>query len=256
MNDIFTENIIRDLYALDPSLEERDAEVRSIVNALMSVKPTVSIDPTFVSNLRAQLVKPVNVVRESIPSPFESWLLRLTPLAGVAILILMLVPEIITPTRTYQNESVSSEEAMFTLPAPTAKRTAPAEPESSSLMLVAEDAALATDSFTVSEQQRGDSVLVDFVFLTAPSFVVIQRNDSGEPGEIIGVSPLLHEGHMELIDVPLISQTEAEETYFAVLYRDDGDSLWREGYDVPVFDASGITPLSVLFSTLPASSEL
>jgi hypothetical protein len=235
MRDESLENIIQDLYALDPSLRERDADVRTIVRVLTYAKPIVSIDHQFVSNLRAQLVKPALVPSATLHHSLNWWMIRL-------------IPDRMTQTEVSTEESTFSEVTPFeTVVAPSAKRVADVAPETALFTEMANDGGI-LDSFTVSEQQPGTSVRVDFTTLMMPSFIVIQKNFGGELGEIIGSSALLAGGYTENIDVPLTMSTVRGETYFAVLYQDDGDGVFAKGVDIPLYDATGMTPMFVLFS--------
>ena len=47
------ELLLADIYALDPSLKERDAEVRAMVNELLKYKPSVTVSEAFAQNLRS-----------------------------------------------------------------------------------------------------------------------------------------------------------------------------------------------------------
>jgi hypothetical protein len=115
-------------------------------------------------------------------------------------------------------------------------------------MQVSSDAVISSVSFSIPPQKPGNIVHVDFVDQQQPGFVVIHTNDEGIPGAVLGVSSMLPLGHSEGITVPLIRETEVGETLFATLAQDNGNGIFEESADSPIFDASGITPLSTLFS--------
>jgi len=92
------EQMLRDIYELDPTLEERDGEVRTIIVALISSRPEVAASADFARRLRAELLmeKPqletkVHLVH-SLLSPYSPYLRYFAPLGAVAILLFMLLP--------------------------------------------------------------------------------------------------------------------------------------------------------------------
>ncbi len=103
----------------------------------------------------------------------------------------------------------------------------------------------------VENQMSGSSsVLVGFVVLSAPGYVVIYNDDSGVPGSVIGESTLLQTGGEHLtvsLDEPLVE----DQVYYAMLYQDDGDEQFREDADTQAVDSEQ----SVILMTFLATSE-
>ncbi len=81
------------------------------------------------------------------------------------------------------------------------------------------------------------SVVVDFVSLAKPGFVVIHKNANGQPGEIIGVSELLEAG--ESRSVSILANLTAGESYFAMLHADNGNGQFSAELDAAFVDEKG-----------------
>ncbi len=254
MHDLL-ENILNDIYTLDPSLREHDAEVRDMVSVFLAEKPEVKVDTNFAHKLRESLVASQNKPMNRIVSPL--WM-YLTPVA-VAVLILMLVPTKPTPLAPIPTElpapasenslEIQSEPTAELYDAPSAKRSVETGNEDASMMMQMSADSLPMDSFGIGTQNPGRQFLVDFVSLTQPGFIVILSEE-----EVIGVSPLLYAGYSEQIIIPISFSTEPDQTYIGVLYYDDGDSLFDKDFDTIVLDSSGLL-LQQLFSTTPILLE-
>lgn len=256
------ELIIKDIYTLDPSLVEQDGEVRALVSALSEHKPEVKIDAAFVQSLRADLLKAAPIMpaiaTKSTPSPW--WMVYGAPVGVLALLLLMLVPKatpVVEKEVPVEVPAPAMETNMYEAADPAAdmKRSAPAEPESATMMMEADTMMMTTapmsgDTFQVGTQLAGEMVSVDFVSLTEPSFLVIQTATPEGPGEVLGVSPLLAAGDAQLLEIKLTVTMEPDLTYYAVVYRDDGDGLFALEADTIVNDQSG-APLLQLYSTTP-----
>lgn len=243
------ELLLADIYALDPKLRERDAEVRVLVRELLDNKPTVKVSEVFAQNLRAKLLTPRAVPalrpQASIPSP---WLRYFVPLGAIAVLLLMLVPNYVGQPTMYDSvtPSVAPVSAPESFSAPDNKRSAPSAPEGASMMML-EDAAMPVsdgNSLGLGMQMPGVVVLVDYVSLLEPGFVVISRSENGQIGAVLGVSYLLFSGYNEQIEIPLSESMKAGETFIATLYLDNGDGIFDINSDTPLYDLDGVSPLS------------
>lgn len=258
------ELIIKDIYTLDPSLVEQDGEVRALVSAFSEQKPVVVVDVAFVQSLRADLVKPARVmpVVASTPSPW--WMVYGAPVGVLALLLIMLIPKTepvhnevptITPSPAGDTdmylESFDGAEDM--------KRSAPANDAAESMMMEADtmmmSAPVSGDTFQIGTQEPGNTALVDFASLEEAGYLVIQAYTPEGPGEVLGTSPLLAAGMIEQVEIALSVTTESDQTFYAVLYRDDGDGLFSLEADLLVYDQSGTVPFSQMFSTTPISLE-
>jgi hypothetical protein len=252
MPDTF-EHIIEDIYTLEPTLREQDTEVRALVASLVSAKPAVSVDDTFVQSLRREILTKVAPAPKAIPSPF---MMYLAPLGAMAVLILMLVPGYLShspalmPVSEPEQMSTESQMDIEESGGANMKRSvevsADAAPEGASMMMIAPTSEysdmVAGDMIAVFDQAPGKIVTADSVTLTTAGFIVIQADEFGVPGAVLGVSPMLFAGTSSLVDVPLTSELRVGFTYFATLYSDDGDGVFALEKDLPVSDVYGSTP--------------
>lgn len=253
MPDTF-EHMIEDIYTLEPTLREQDAEVRALVTSLVSAKPVVAVDDTFVQSLRRELLTKVAPAPKAIPSP---WMMYLAPLGAMAVLILMLIPGYLNNNTvelpTAAPEIMNTELQMDAQDSDSAsmKRSADVAPEGASMMMMMapseeSDEAFVGDMLVVPDQAEGRVVEVATVTLTAPGFVVIHADEAGLPGAVLGVSPMLFAETAEFVEVPLTNDLEVGKVYFASLYHDDGDGVFTLETDLPAFDDySGMTIMTM-----------
>jgi hypothetical protein len=105
----------------------------------------------------------------------------------------------------------------------------------------------------VGEQQPGQKISVSMARLEKPAFVVIHEDRAGAPGRILGVSVLLHAGHIENpAPIALSRLTKDGETVYAMLYFDDGDRVFDANDDKAVLGPVIGTPM---FMIVDISSE-
>jgi hypothetical protein len=99
----------------------------------------------------------------------------------------------------------------------------------------------------VFEDQLGEGSAVTLVSVTLPAqgFVVLQADDGGKPGTVIGSSGLLVKGTISGVTVPFFLPLEAEAIVHATVYVDadrDGQFGYQDSgspIDVPATAASG-----------------
>ncbi len=263
-----TEDIITDLYRLDPSLREHDTVVREMVMVIHSHRPAIVPDEAFVRDLRQTLLSQATassgVHKADKPVPgLTRWLVYLTPVAAMAVLILMLLPQqpVMVPVST-DGGGGSAEPEVGTMMVPEANDVG--DVSSVRMMpLAEEDAAMKSfsalaepmDSFALGSIAPGMVVPLEFLDVVAPSFLVVQvpeRNGSVSPAsQIIGVSQLLQPGGMVAMNLPVSRPMNPGETFAITLYRDDGDGVFASGVDSLVYDADGRTPLQQFFIVTP-----
>ncbi len=239
------ESIIADLYTLDPSLREQDRDVRAIVHTLITEKPAVLIDPSFVTDLRRTIL----TKQQQTPSSWTAWLVHFAPVGAIALIMLILAPKFTGPTPLPKGTAPTAD--TFAVEAPTmmsAKNIADmADPESTSLTQVGYEIA-PSDSFTLAPQRAGRTVQIDFATLSAPGFITINRvNEDGTIGDRVGTSALLYGGTTEAFAVPLTVPMVVGDIFYAVLYPDNGDTLFTDS-DTALFTQDGAQPMSTLFS--------
>lgn len=91
----------------------------------------------------------------------------------------------------------------------------------------------------VSQKTPSDILELDWLMVDVPTFVVIQKDDNGVTGEIIGYSDLRSEGPNEDIDISLEEETISGNYYYAVVYADDGDGVFDPDQDEVLNDDEG-----------------
>jgi len=125
--------MLEDLYEMDPSLKEHDKELRGILKELMEVRPDVQIDEDFVRALRSQLSEMALAKSEAASEP-KGWLVKLLfSLSGAAVMaILFLTVAYLPPSRSalFLNGIKTVGQTAFDLsgssaPSPEAAPTAP-----------------------------------------------------------------------------------------------------------------------------------
>lgn len=88
------------------------------------------------------------------------------------------------------------------------------------------------------DQKAGETVLIPLVALGKPGFVAVYSSRNNSPDQRLGVSELLPEGESEMVSVILTRPSRDSETLHALLFVDDGDTLFdaAEGKDLPARD--------------------
>lgn len=246
------EQLLADIYTLDASLRERDAEVRVLVEQLLAEKPTIAINTAFKARLRSELLKKQPVVATAAKT-LPWWLFYATPVGVAAILILMLVPEYtktqapfvptVMPTSIEEYAPVADEALFMNVPvdSPAAKRGVGVTSENEmSTFGVAADM-VTPDSLFIGTQEAGQVVLVESALLSAPAYVVIQ--EVGKSDAVLGMSAVLLPGELLPFTITLETPLLASGTYEAVLYTDNGDELRDTTLDAAV--------LSIQFTVSP-----
>ena len=86
-------------------------------------------------------------------------------------------------------------------------------------------------SVKVGDQFPGSVVFISDVQLPNGGWVVIKKDNSGQPGNIVGAG---YFGQTVKVGEVAVSNTIEGEQYFAVLYDDNGDSRFTLGGDRPI----------------------
>lgn len=60
-----TRDILEELYALDPTLREKEAEIKKIIDRMIKNRPEVEINETFRSELREKIMREIAATRKS-----------------------------------------------------------------------------------------------------------------------------------------------------------------------------------------------
>lgn len=238
--------ILKDLYALDPSLKERDVEVRALITALMDTRPEVPINPTFIRTLHHELTTPARHPHTVTHHSLKWWFVHFAPVGVVAVLSLTLVPQFMhAPTIPLSTPETS------TLSVPTTDLTESESFATEATMVAPDVAGDSISSFArtqemppirtkagspleIGVQQTGPFVSIVHTTLTTPSFVVVYRNERTGALHKMGESTLLPSGTTEGILIPLSEPLYAGVPYTVALYVDsDGNGVFASTEDSP-----------------------
>ncbi|MFA6601849.1 MAG: hypothetical protein WCT02_03250 [Candidatus Paceibacterota bacterium] len=106
----------------------------------------------------------------------------------------------------------------------------------------------------MSDQYPGNVVYLSSVQVSSPSWVVIQADDAGSPGKILGSARFatgINPGKITLSS-PMIDGA----TYYAVIYSDNGDAAFDASADQPLKDANGNIIMKVFKSSSAVGAGL
>jgi len=107
-----------------------------------------------------------------------------------------------------------------------------------SVVVVTEPVTVTGVELGVSDQNFGDSVVLDTVNIDRTSWVVVFEDNDGVPGSILGAQ-LYDAGLIEDGAVSLLRDTVAESTYYVKVHSDDGDRSFDFTKDVAYLDQAG-----------------
>lgn len=102
----------------------------------------------------------------------------------------------------------------------------------------------------ISDQFPGNIVYVSSAQFTKPGFVVIHKDNAGQPGAIIGYQ--YFDKGINPGKITLTSSTVEGGIYYAMLHSDDGDKKFDANKDLPLKDASG----NIIMKLFRASSSV
>jgi hypothetical protein len=119
---------------------------------------------------------------------------------------------------------------------------------------VATDTATAVNRLVMSDQYPGNVVYLSSVQLAAPGWVVIQADDAGKPGKVIGST--YFEAGINPGKVTLTQAMVDGGTYYAVMYSDNGDKKFDATKDAPLKDARGSVIMRVFRSSTTVDAGL
>jgi hypothetical protein len=125
-----------------------------------------------------------------------------------------------------------------TSPQPSEKIPVEQLPETSRAITFDDMLSNGNDAIYIENQTAEQTqVVIGYVVLSRPGYVVIYDDHGGIPGEKIGVSEHMEEGgeHMFMrVDEPFVDG----EIYYAMLWHDNGDGIYRESTDMQVVDST------------------
>ncbi len=106
----------------------------------------------------------------------------------------------------------------------------------------------------MSDQYPGNVVYLSSAQFANPGWVVIQADNAGTPGKILGQTYFasgINPGKITLSS-PMIDG----KTYYAVMYSDNGDAKFSITTDKPLMDASGNVIMKVFHASSAVSSQV
>jgi hypothetical protein len=113
---------------------------------------------------------------------------------------------------------------------------------------------LALNRIVMSDQYPGNVVYLSSVQVENPSWVAIQADNNGQPGEIIGSMHFatgINPGK-----ITLTKPTVEGGTYYAVIYTDDGAAKFNATTDLPLKDANGNVIMHIFHASASADINL
>ncbi len=260
--------ILEELYELDPDLRAHAAVLPRLIEALSERRPTVAINPTFVADLRASLLtyKPVVTTNSTTaPSPFFWWCTRLAPVGVALALFVALLPE----------KTVSPTEPLTPFVPPQAKEAGDIPPtagDDGSMMRTelfsTEPAAddISTESMMVMDTMDANTtpllvapplastsdLTITSLTLAAPGWVVVYEDAGGALGATLHTSLLTAGTYTDLI-LPLGRSLSYPELVTVMVYTAADSTGFRAQEEVIQIDPTSGVPLA---TTVPVVSEL
>lgn len=101
------------------------------------------------------------------------------------------------------------------------------------------------DIDVTSPQRAGQSVIINSVSVSKPTWVVVYDNNAGKPGNVLGAQLFFASTNGI---VTLLRPTMAGKTYFIGRAVDNGDRKFQKASDTPLADENG-NPILVTFTT-------
>jgi hypothetical protein len=117
----------------------------------------------------------------------------------------------------------------------------------------ATSAANAINRIVMSDQYPGNVVYISSVQLANAGWVVIQTDNAGQPGAIIGETYLA--SGINPAKVTLSQPIVDGGTYYAVLYSDSGDQKFNASTDKPLVDANGNIIMKIFHGSSSVESQ-
>jgi hypothetical protein len=261
-NDTTTTNLLEELYRIDPTLRQFEADLPNLITHLTHNRPSVVINETFVHNLRASLLNQAATVpiqstaAHTIPSVFIWWVARLSPLGIAVIMLITLIPTITIaphPTPKVTEPDPITEE--ITTQSDEMMVTTPPDDASASMMTTAPEMVAkkaAQNSFEVTPPLSGTTVTITQIALPEPGWAVITRDDGGVPGEELA-QIYLEAGVQQDIIVPLSKTLQYPGIITVTVYTGNNPRTFVAMDEQIQNDPTTGIPLTV---TVPVISEL
>lgn len=111
-----------------------------------------------------------------------------------------------------------------------------------------------TNRIAMNDQYPGNVVYLNSVQLAKPGWVVIHKDNAGQPGAIIGSA--YFDAGINPGKITLTSATVEGGTYYAMLHSDDGDKKFDETKDVPLTDSAGRVIMQIFHASASVSAGI
>jgi hypothetical protein len=95
-----------------------------------------------------------------------------------------------------------------------------------------------SDELFVKDQEAGVSVFISRASVVSPTWIAIHEDINGELGNVLGAS-IFDGGDYQALMVNLLRATEVGKTYYATLFRDNGDRTFDFKVDALVVNGEG-----------------
>ena len=97
--------------------------------------------------------------------------------------------------------------------------------------------------FSVVDQSAGGVVYVSSLTFPKESWIAVREDNDGVMGNILGAYRYPIGEHTGAVE--LLRNTEPRQTYYAVIYIDDGDKKFDHKKDIPLVDSEGNTTAAI-----------
>jgi hypothetical protein len=112
----------------------------------------------------------------------------------------------------------------------------------------------ALNRVVMSDQYPGNVVYLNSAQFANPGWVVVQADNAGTPGKILGET--YFDSGINPGKITLSESMKDGSTYYAVMYSDNGDKKFDVKTDKPLTDANGNVVMKVFHASASVSSQI
>jgi len=105
----------------------------------------------------------------------------------------------------------------------------------------------------MADQYPGNVVYLSSIQLAKGGWVVIHKDNAGQPGEIIGSQ--WFDAGINPGKITLTSSTVEGGTYYTILHSDDGDKVFNATKDLPLKDSNGAIIMKIFRALASVGAE-
>lgn len=260
--DNHTATVLNELYEIDPSLKQFEADLPRIISTLKTNRPDISVDQTFVNELRTSLLsyKPVATFTKTPATTPLFWFTRLVPVGISLVLLFMLIPDLTKAPSGPHPLDLPEQETSETAPPPlhdvsNEMRMDTFMPESAGEGVADDTSMLSMEatptSLQVSPPLAGNTLTITSLTMPEDGWIVVYKDQGGELGEML-YSSFLTKGEYQELSLILADELLYTELVTVVVYT---------GTDPEQFNATletvQIDPLndSVMMLTVPVTTQ-